>query len=286
MSRERILIPTVLAVVGAMLLGACGSPLPQAAATPQPHTIAVMGEGQAFGEPDIAYVSLGVNVTNVDVGLAVSQANGAMDRITAALGSLGIDAKDIQTTYYNVWPEQPINPQTGEAAGPTKYHVDSTLQVKVRQIDQAGDVIQKALDSGANTVNGLSFSIDDPKPLQTEARKAAVDDARRARHRTGLCPGCLSRRSDDGERVLQCRPAAAGLRRRGGQGAGGRGCAHQHRPAQRGHPGSGDLRPQSMSGRSVREMTRGCPIWSSPFFFPFRLLSLDWPREWLGCLVT
>lgn len=178
MSKERILIPAVLAVVGAMLLGACGSALPQAAATPQPHTIVVTGEGQAFGEPDIAYVSLGVSATNVDVGLAVSQANDAMDRITAALGSLGIDAKDIQTTYYNVWPEQPINPETGEAAGPTKYHVDSTLQVKVRQIDQAGDVIQKALDSGANTVNGLSFSIDDPKPLQTEARKAAVDDAR------------------------------------------------------------------------------------------------------------
>jgi uncharacterized protein YggE len=178
MSKVRILIPTTVALMGAVLLSACAPAGPQAAATPQPHTIAVTGEGQAFGAPDVANVSLGVSVTNTDVGAAVSQANDVMNRITSALGSLGIDTKDIQTTYYNVWPEQPINPQTGEPSGPTKYHVDSTLQVKVRKIDQTGAVIQKALDSGANTVNGLSFSIDDPKPLQSQARKAAVDDAR------------------------------------------------------------------------------------------------------------
>jgi uncharacterized protein YggE len=183
-SRSGIPWPILLAlsVVGAQVLGACGAAAPAAAPAPTPaapeHTIEVTGQGQAFGAPDVAYVSLGISVTNADVGQAVSRANQVMADITKALGQAGIDPKDIQTTNYNVWPEQKTDPVTNEPSGPPVYHVDSSLQVKVREITNAGKAIQMGLDAGANTVNGLSFGIDDPKPLQSQARASAIDDAR------------------------------------------------------------------------------------------------------------
>lgn len=171
-----------LSLAGALLLGACGGGAPaataQTASQPPEHTIVVTGQGEAYGEPDVANVSLGVSITNTDVGQAVSQANQAMADITTALGGVGIDPKDVQTTNYNVWPQQQIDRTTGESTGVTTYHVDSSLQVKVRDIAKAGQVIQEALDAGANSVNGLSFGINDPKPLESQARSAAIDDAR------------------------------------------------------------------------------------------------------------
>lgn len=180
MQRSALPILVGLSILGGLVLGACGGTTPTAGSAIQPreHTIAVTGQGEAYGEPDVANVSLGVSITNADVGRAVSQANQTMADISKALGEIGIDAKDIQTTNYNVWPQQKVDPQTGESDGSTIYHVDSSLQVKVREIGQAGQVIQKALDAGANSVNGLSFGIDDPKPLESEARTAAIDDAR------------------------------------------------------------------------------------------------------------
>jgi uncharacterized protein YggE len=177
---HRRLLPMLMAlsIAGAVLLGACGTAAPIASTQPPEKTIVVTGQGQAYGEPDVANVSLGVSVTDSDVGQAVARANQVMADITSALGGAGIDPKDVQTTNYNVWPQQQIDRTTGEPTGQTTYHVDSSLQVKVRQIDKAGQVIKTALDAGANSVNGLSFGIDDPKPLESQARTAAIDDAR------------------------------------------------------------------------------------------------------------
>jgi len=180
MHRNRLPIVTGLSILAALVMAACGGSAPAVASgsQPQEHAIAVVGQGEAFGEPDVAIVSLGVSITNTDVGQAVARANQTMADITKALGDVGIDPKDIQTTNFNVWPQQQTDRATGEPTGDTTYHVDSSLQVKVRKIDQAGQVIQKALDAGANSVNGLSFGINDPKPLESQARTAAIDDAR------------------------------------------------------------------------------------------------------------
>ncbi len=186
-------------------------------------------------------MSLGVSITNTDVGQAVSQANQTMADITKALGEIGIDPKDIQTTNYNVWPQQKVDPQTGEATGSTIYHVDSSLQVKVRQIDQAGQVIQKALDAGANSVNGLSFGIDDPKPLEFAGPHGGYRRRPPAGGRAGRRARRQSRRPGPGQRIYQRRPRAVCAGCRGRQGAGRRPGADQHRAAQRERAGERHL---------------------------------------------
>ena len=169
-----------LTVIAGLLLGACSTfgVTPGSYGGTLVDTISVTGFGEATGSPDIATVQLGVNVTGADVGDAVGRSNSTMEDITAALVGLGVSAADIQSTNFNVWPEDRYDPQTGQPTGERIFHVDSTVVAKLRQIEKVGEAIEVALDAGANNVYGLSFSIDETSALEAEARADAIVDAR------------------------------------------------------------------------------------------------------------
>jgi uncharacterized protein YggE len=142
------------------------------------RVITVSGSGDAYGSPDVAYVNLGVDVSDADIGKALDSANSTMAAITAAISDVGVDAKDIQTVNYSVYPEDKYDPQTGQSTGERVYHVQTAVNVTVRDITKIGVVMQAGLNAGANTVNGLSFGIADMSSLEHDARIKAVDDAR------------------------------------------------------------------------------------------------------------
>jgi uncharacterized protein YggE len=142
------------------------------------RVITVSGSGQASGTPDVAYLSLGVDTTDADVGKAVEKTNQAINAVTEALKAAGVDAKDIQTTNFNVYPEDRTDPKTGAPSGERVYHVQNSVSIIVRDIKKTGVVIDAGLKAGANTLNGLSFGIADTKKLEQEARLNAVNDAK------------------------------------------------------------------------------------------------------------
>jgi uncharacterized protein len=142
------------------------------------NTISVSGTGEASGRPDIATVQLGVNVIDDDLGAALDESNVLVEAITSAMLSIGIAEEDLRTTNFNVWPEDLYDPRSGERTDERKFHVDSTLEIKIRDIDSSGDVIHEGLNAGANNIYGLTFGIDDPGDLEAEARSAAFEDAR------------------------------------------------------------------------------------------------------------
>lgn len=75
-----------------------------------------------------------------------------------------------------------VNPNwTGYDSGsPTisGYVAANLLTVTIRDLAGLGQVLDAAVQDGANTLNGLSFGFTDPRPLMDEARKEAVADAR------------------------------------------------------------------------------------------------------------
>ncbi len=143
-----------------------------------PNSISVSGMGEASGAPDVAYVQLGINVINADVGRAVTEANNTMTKVRDAIVAAGVDTKDLQTVSFSVWPEDRYDPQTGQPTGERVYHVENTLRITVRDITQVSVIIEAGLDAGANSVYGLNFGIDDTSALEAEARTEAVADAR------------------------------------------------------------------------------------------------------------
>ncbi len=150
---------------------------PVGAQEPTTRTVNVTGVGEAFGIPDTVSIYLGVDTLDANVSAAVAQANQKLELIVNAVKELGVEATDIQTANFSVYPEEQYNPQTGVSTGERFYRVQQSVTIIVRDITRAGEVIDAGLNAGANAINGVSFGISDTKALESQARLEAVKDA-------------------------------------------------------------------------------------------------------------
>jgi hypothetical protein len=143
------------------------------------RSISVTGEGEAYGKPDLAEINAGVQ-TSADTVIRASQQNQAvLERIIQALEQQDIDEKDVQTANYSIWAEQDYRgPRESDKPRITGYRVSNIVHVKVREIANVGDVLAAVTNAGANSINGIHFSVEDADALEAEARKVAMADAR------------------------------------------------------------------------------------------------------------
>ena len=147
---------------------------PSDTSTTPAHTITVSGTGKVTVVPDVARVNLGVTLSKSTVKAARDGAATSMTAIIAALKALGIADADIQTSGLNLSPQY----ATGSSTKIVGYTISEQLQVTVRDLDKAGDVVDTATAKGATDVNGIWFEISDPARAQNDARAAAVTAAR------------------------------------------------------------------------------------------------------------
>lgn len=138
------------------------------------HTLTVGASGKVTVVPDVARVYLGVTLTKPTVKEARAAAASAMTDIIAAIKGLGIADADIQTTGLNLSARY----ADGSSTKIVGYIISEQVQVTVRDLDKAGDVVDAATAKGATDVNGISFEIADPAKAQDDARAAAVTAAR------------------------------------------------------------------------------------------------------------
>lgn len=165
-----------LVIAGGVLVG-CTPPAASGSTNDMQNTISVNGYGESMGSPDVAYVTLGVSIRANDLGQAIQEANQIAADITAAVAEIGIAAEDVQTRNFNVSTEERRD-DSGDLTGQVIYRVSNSIRVTVRDITQTSDVIGAGLDAGANQVNNLNFGIEDEDALVSQARAAAVADAR------------------------------------------------------------------------------------------------------------
>jgi len=171
----------MLLALGLMTVAACAaSPAVAQTGTPADtlRTITVTGTGVAYGAPDVGTIQIGVQTRGTDPGQAVSDNTTRMEALIAALQGLGIDEKDLQTTNFSVYVQQDYDPQTGQPLETIHYQVDNTLNVTVRDTAKLGQVLSGAVEAGANSIYGVSFSVADPAALEGQARDLAMADAR------------------------------------------------------------------------------------------------------------
>lgn len=148
-----------------------------AQAQQQPAQITVTGQGEVRAAPDVASLSLGVTTQADTATAALSQNNAAVAAVMQRLTAAGVDARDMQTTNLSLNPDWSNSGSDGARAAISGYTVSNQLTVTVRQLAELGKVLDAAVADGANTLNGLSFGLAQPKPALDEARKAAVKDA-------------------------------------------------------------------------------------------------------------
>ncbi len=136
---------------------------------------AVSGEGKSTVVPDIAVVNTGVQVNGTNVKQVQNELNTKISAVSEAIKKLGIDAKDIQTSGYSIYPNYDYTNGSQKING---YQASTSLTIKVRDLDKANDVIDAATANGANQVGGVTFSVDDRTKAENEARDKAVAEAK------------------------------------------------------------------------------------------------------------
>ena len=139
--------------------------------------ISVTGVGRVAVEPDVAIVSLGVEVQATTVSRARSEAAEAMQDVRDSLADNGVEDTDIQTRFFNIFPQFDFERRTPEIIG---FTVSNQVEIKVRDIDSVSDVLDDAITAGGDAirVNGIRFEVDEPEQFFEEARRLAVEDAR------------------------------------------------------------------------------------------------------------
>ncbi len=174
MLKRNLFIPLTLMLV--ILLGAC-SPSPSVVGLQFPQrTLVVTGMGMVDLIPDVAYIYAGVHTEDASVADAVSANNAKAQAVMAAFRRFGVEGKDIQTTNFSIWPQQQYD-KDGQLTG-TTYAVDNTIYVTVRDLEKLGDLLEAGIEAGANSINGIQFDVADKSQSITQAREAAVTNAR------------------------------------------------------------------------------------------------------------
>jgi uncharacterized protein len=164
---------TVLPLVLIMLM-----PVPaaaQQATEPQQPMVVTSGEGIVKRTPDRAWVMIASEARAKTPQEAQKQNATAMTAVMDRLKGAGISAEAIKTAAIDLQPEFDYANNRQTLRG---YVARNTLEVRVDTLPKLGEIIDAAVGSGATTIGGVRFDIQDRAGAEREAIKIAVADAR------------------------------------------------------------------------------------------------------------
>ena len=144
----------------------------------------VNGQATVTVEPDLVLLNIGVEAIAETVAEARAEAAGVMDAIVEAVKAHGLEDQDVQTQSFNIWPQYEYPEVTTGGTRTRKqvlvgYTVSNSARIKIRDVDSVGTIIDSVAEAGgdATRIDGINFSIEDPKPFMTQLREEAVQDA-------------------------------------------------------------------------------------------------------------
>lgn len=141
--------------------------------------ITVEGSGRISGQPDTLTATVGVEVERPTVQEALDAGNEGAQRVMDAVTATGVATEDVQTARFDVHPRYDHGPGQ-EAPVIRGYLVSNLLEVRIRDVDAAGEVLAAATEAGGGDarVQGIRFGLEDNDALVAEARERAFADAR------------------------------------------------------------------------------------------------------------
>ncbi len=146
------------------------------------NTIAVQATGEVYASPDLALTTASVITEAKNVEEALSENTEKMNTVISFLKEQGIEDKDLKTTGFNIYPRYEYYERTeGRPSGKrvlVGYEVNQSLQVKIRDLESIGTIIQGVTENGANNISGLSFTIENQDELKKQARGEAIEEAK------------------------------------------------------------------------------------------------------------
>jgi uncharacterized protein YggE len=141
----------------------------------QAQGISVVGEGVVTATPNIARITLGVEVINASLNAAQADAANKMDAVVNTLKAAGVAESDIKTVNYTVNPLYDFRDNQNVLRG---YQVQNMVEVRVTNLPGLGPLIDGVVASGASRIYGIRFESDNPSALKDQARDLAMQNAK------------------------------------------------------------------------------------------------------------
>jgi len=143
----------------------------------RPRTVNVSGMGEVAAEPDLARIMLGVEARKPTLAEARTEVNATVERVLKLTRDLRIDPKHVNATRVQVQPEYNWNPKDRKRVL-LGYVVSRQVQVELRDLEQLGALLERAVDAGVNQMGDPALDSSRRKELEREAMSRAVQDAR------------------------------------------------------------------------------------------------------------
>jgi len=140
----------------------------------QPRLIQVSGSAEVKVAPDEVYLKVGVQTRNESLDAAKQENDERVSKALAFLKNSGIRTKDVQTDFISLDPEYNSSSATKIAV----YIVRKTIEVKLAKVEALEDTLTGLLNSGVNTVQGVTFRTSELRKYRDQARVMAIQAAR------------------------------------------------------------------------------------------------------------
>ena len=170
----------------------------------------IVATGQVQRAPDLATIGAGVVTQATEAGAAMASNAPRMTATVAALKRAGVADRDIQTAQVSLQPQY----RYGENQPPilTGYQVSNRVTVRLRELRNAGKILDALVAAGANQIDGPTFGIDKPEAALDEARTQAIATARARAELYAKAAGLrvvrIARISESGQAESPIRPQA------------------------------------------------------------------------------
>jgi uncharacterized protein YggE len=152
----------------------------QVSLAPGEVLLKVEATGSHVSAPDVMRMTVGAVTMGRTAREATNANNAVAAKLIAAVRALGVESRDVQTSSLSVDPQMDDDKADREGRAPriTGYVARNTLELRIRDLARAPEMIDSLFEAGANSVRGPIFSLSDPRPAEREARRKAVAAAR------------------------------------------------------------------------------------------------------------
>ncbi|WP_421383985.1 SIMPL domain-containing protein [Bacillus salacetis] len=138
------------------------------------RTVSVTGEKTIDVQPDMAIAQIGAVTSDKELTEAQRKNTEISTAILNSFKQNGIAEKDIQTSTYQIYPQYDYIDGKQMFKG---YEVRQVFSVKIRAIEKIGEIIDDAVQSGANIIERVQFAVAEPEVYYQQALKKAYNDA-------------------------------------------------------------------------------------------------------------
>lgn len=141
---------------------------------PSLRVIAVTGNGKVMARANYVQLQIEVNTQGVNVQEAQQENANIMNHVIQSIFGLNIPREDIQTASYTILPNYDYVDGKQIFKG---YEVTNALSVKISDISQVGNIIDTAVQNGANHISSIQFKIENTDLYYQQALSLALQNA-------------------------------------------------------------------------------------------------------------